>query len=66
MPKPILSKVEKEDSSSEDGDAYNEKFGWKLDFIWTWTNKKDRVEKLGILDAKSKKKRMNKEPGTKN
>jgi hypothetical protein len=51
MPKPIWSKVEKEDSSSEDDDAYNEKSGWKLDFIRTW-RPNGPVEKLVILDAK--------------
>lgn len=53
MPRPVWSKAGKENSSSVDGDAYNEKSGWKLDFIRTWPPKeKGPVEKLVILDAK--------------
>ena len=51
MPRPTWSKVGTKDSLSKDGEAYNEKSGWKLDFIRTWPPNRP-VEKLVILDAK--------------
>ena len=57
MPKPIWKQAasNNNDDADEKTDAYkseSEKSGWKLDFIRTWKNKEDRVEKLVILDAK--------------
>ena len=57
MPRPIWKQVasNSNDDADEKTDAYkseSEKSGWKLDFIRTWKNKEDRVEKMVILDAK--------------
>jgi hypothetical protein len=57
MPKPIWLFCGENAKPPVEGDEENAadssmKSGWKLDFIRTWKNKKDRVEKLVILDAK--------------